>query len=161
MRNIAIYIVLLLALAITSLFWLRVFRIGDLPPATISSKSTEKEREEAEAFVKLANELLIDDRKSPPVPRGRDPFIMVGVETRAPVEVKPVEVPKILPVLSSVSYSDLSPLAVMNGKIVAEGDTIIVSDFEFMIERIEIDRVEISDGENTYTVPLRSAIGGM
>lgn len=154
MKNTAIYVVLLLALAVTSLFWLRVFRIGDLPPAKISSRNIEKEREEAEAFVKLANELLISDGKPPPVLRGRDPFVMV-VETKVePLEIKQ-DVPKALPVLSSVSYSDLSPLAVMNGKIVAEGDTIVVSKSEFMIERIEIDRVEISDGENTYTVPLR------
>jgi hypothetical protein len=154
LRNTAIYVVLFLALAITSVFWLRVFRIGDLPPAKISSRSTEKEREEAEAFVKLANELLIDDKKPLPALRGRDPFVMV-VETKVqPLEIKQ-DAPKILPVLSSVSYSDLSPLAVMDGKIVAEGDTIVVSESEFMIEKIEIDRVEISDGEDTYTIPLR------
>jgi hypothetical protein len=56
--------------------------------------------------------------------------------------------------LSSIIYSDLNARAVVNGMILAEGDSIYDegSGFEFMIESIQVDKVEVINGDKRYTL---------
>jgi len=150
LKNNAIIITLLLFLAVTSFFWFQSSRITDLeatkritPPA-ISGK-------DAEDFVKLAEKLLIKYRDPLPELYGRDPFLReVPVEEIQLAERKPSEIFA----LSSIIYSDLHALAVVNGEILAEGDTLYSEEAgsEFIIESIEVDRVQIIGGDKKYTL---------
>jgi len=147
MKNNAIFIILLFFLAMTFFFWFQVLRIEDLPPvdrvATAGITGAQ-----AEAFIKLAEELLIDYREPLRSLSRGDPFVKWKPSSTPESEVE--EPSKF--VLSSVIYSDLHALAVVNGKILAEGDT--VPGYEFMIQNIEVDKVEISDGRKKYTLEI-------
>jgi hypothetical protein len=153
LKNNLVFIVLFLFLAVTIFFWFQVLTIRDLPPVNEKSPPVITP-EEAENFVALAQELLIDYREPLPELYGRDPFIKEGI-------VEQVEVAKIEPsdnlTLSSIIHSDLNALAVINGKILAEGDTIYDEETgtRFMIENIEVDKIEIIDGEKTYTLEVK------
>ena len=61
-------------------------------------------------------------------------------------------------VLSSVIYNDTYSLAVINGEILAEGDIISneMAEYEYIVENIEVDEVEVSDGEESYTLNVIS-----
>lgn len=153
MKNNAIFIILLLFLAVTLFFWFQVLKVKDLPPVK-SSAAPGITGAQAEAFIKLAEELLIDYREPLPNLGRRDPFVKWKPST-APETDEIQTADKF--VLSSVIYSDLHALAVVNGKILAEGDT--VPGYEFMIQNIEVDKVEISDGKKKYTLEITS-VGG-
>ena len=150
MKNNAIIIVLIFFLAVTSFFWFQSMRIRDLPAEASAIKSTINGAE-AEAFIVLAEELLVSYREPLPELYGKDPFYR-----EKPVDL--TEVVKIDPantlILSSIMYSDLHPLVVVNGMILAEGDTIYDerSGFDFMIESIEIDSVAVISGDDRYTL---------
>lgn len=150
MKNNAIIIILLLFLAMTSFFWFQSLRIKDLPIEMNAIKSTVNGKE-AEEFVKLAEELLIDYKDPLPELYGRDPFYR-----EKPVEL--LEKLKIDPAatltISSIMYSELNALAVINGMILAEGDTIYdeKSGSDFMIESIEVDKIAIISGNKRYTL---------
>lgn len=150
MKNNAIIIILLLFLAVTSFFWFQVLRIRELPPPAATSTSSTIDGKEAEAFVKLAEELLINYKEPLPELYGKDPFYR-----EKPVEetVARLEPTRTL-TLSSIIYSDLNARVVVNGMILAEGDTIYdeSSGSEFMIESIHVDRVEIISGDDRYTL---------
>lgn len=150
MKNNAIIIVLVFFLAVTSFFWFQSLRIKDLPAEANAIKSTVNGAE-AEAFIVLAEELLVSYREPLPELYGRDPFYREEpVEQTAIAKIDPS---KIL-ILSSIMYSDLHPLVVVNGMILAEGDTIYdeKSGFDFMIESIEIDSVAVISGDEKYTL---------
>ncbi len=150
MKDNAIIIILLLFLAVTSFFWFQSMKIKDLPADVGSVRSTINGAE-AEAFIVLAEELLVKYREPLPELYGKDPFYR-----EKPVDL--IEVVKIDPtktlLLSSIMYSDLHPLAVVNGMILAEGDTIYdeVSGFDFMIESIEVDKIAVISGDDRYTL---------
>ena len=153
MRNTAIFVVLLLFLAATGFFWFQALTIEDLPaverpiPPTVTGA-------EAEAFISLAQELLIEYRGPLPSAFGRDPFIL-PVPSEPP---KPEVEPSKTFVLSSIFYSDLHALAVINNQIIAEGDTIYdkQSGSEFIVQSIQVDKVEISDGAEEHTLVVAS-----
>ena len=147
MRNNAIIIVLLIFLAVTSFFWFQSMSTGDLPavksptPPVVSGK-------EAENFIRRAEELLIDYREPLPELYGRDPF-----HKEKPIEETETAVdPSRIFTLSSIIFSDLNALAVVNDEILAEGDTIYdrASGSEFMIESIEVDRIEVINNDKKY-----------
>jgi hypothetical protein len=153
-KNNAILIVLLVFLVMTLFFWFQVLRIKDLPvvkrpvPPGISGA-------EAESFIKLAEELLIDYREPLMNLCRRDPFFRNMPSDVPEVEEKTSDEF----VLSSISYSELYALAVVNGEILAEGDAI--PGCEFVIENIEADKVEISNGESKYTLEMAPGTGGV
>jgi hypothetical protein len=88
----------------------------------------------------------------------RDPFVKEGPNDQ--LEIKKVEPSKRF-VVSSIIYSNSNALAVINGRIMAEGDTIYDQEFRlpFLIENIEDGRVEISDGEKKYTLQMALVAG--
>ena len=147
MKNSAIFIILSFFLAMTLFFWFQVLKVEDLAPEKrlVASEITGAQ---AEAFVKLAEELLIDYRKPLGSLRRRDPFVRRKPSSTPAVEIKTPD--KF--VLSSVIYNDLYALAVVNGKVLAEGD--IIPGHKFMVENIEVDKVEISDGKKKYTLEI-------
>ena len=152
MKNNAIIIVLLLFLAVTSFFWFQASRIEDLPPVTNSTPSTINGKD-AENFVEIAQRLLIDQFNKEPLPElyGRDPFYReLPVEQVELVELDPSRIF----ILSSIIYSDLNARAVVNGMILAEGDSLYDegSGSEFMIESIQVDKVEVINGDKRYTL---------
>ena len=153
MKNSIIFIVLFLFLAVTAFFWFQVLTIKDAPLVTPSSPPVIT-AEEAEEFIKLAQELLIDYRPELPELYGRDPFIreVLPIEQARAARSEPSD----NLVLSSIIHNDLHALAVVNGKILAEGDTIYdeESGISFMIQNIQTDKVEIMDGENKYTLEV-------
>ena len=157
MKNHAILIVLLLFLTATAFFWFQVWRIKDLPPGKSVSPPVISAAE-AEAFIKLAQELLIDYREPILSLYGRDPFVKEDPNDQ--LEIKKVE-PSMRFVVSSIIYSNSNALAVINGKIMAEGDTIYDQELglPFLIENIEDGRVEISDGEKKYTLQMALVAG--
>jgi hypothetical protein len=151
LKNHAILIVLLLFLTATAFFWFQVWRIKDLPPGKSVSPPVISAAE-AEAFIKLAQELLIDYREPILSLYGRDPFVKEGSNDQ--LEIEKVEPSKKF-VVSSIIYGSSNALAVINGRIMAEGDTIYDQEFGFfLIENIEDGRVEISDGEKKYTLQM-------
>ena len=110
-------------------------------PPVISGK-------EAENFIRRAEELLIDYREPLPELYGRDPFYK-----EKPVEETGTAVdPSRVFTLSSIIFSDLHALAVVNNEILAEGDTLYdrESGSEFMIESIEVDRIEVINNDKKY-----------
>jgi len=151
LKDNAILIILLIFLIMTSLFWFQLWNIKDLPtnkdttPPAVTS-------DEAEAFINLAQELLIEYKEPLVDLRGRDPFFMEDKSNQNIVKENPVE----QLMLSSIIYNDLSPYAVINGKIFAEGDKVydLRSGDEFLIENIEINKVEISDGKSVYNLEM-------
>jgi len=150
LKNNAIVIILLLFLAMTSFFWFQSLRIKDLPIEKNTITST-IDGAKAEAFVKHAEELLIDYREPPPALYGRDPF-----HREKPVEQDEevaIDLARAF-VVSSIMYSELNALAVVNGMILAEGDTIHdkMSGYDFMIESIEVDKVAVINGDKKYTL---------
>jgi hypothetical protein len=148
LKNSVIFIVLLL-LAVTFFFWFQVLRTKDLPFRQPPSGGT---IDDVESIIVLLAGLRTDDLEPTLRLYGRDPFIR-----EEPVESREVvELPD-MPVLSSISYSRSNALAVVNGEILAEGDAIPES--EFMIESIEVDRVEISDGRKKHTLSLEKEPG--
>ena len=152
MKNNAIIIILLLFLAVTSFFWFQSLRIKDLPPVKQAANTPTVNGKEAEAFITLAEEILVG-RETLLLPElyGKDPFYRERpVEQIEVVEIDPA---RIL-ILSSIMYSDSHPLAVVNGMILAEGDTIYdrTSDSDFMIESIEVDKVSVISGDEKYTL---------
>lgn len=150
MKNNAIIIILLLFLAMTSFFWFQSTQIKDLPIEKASVKSTVNGAE-AEEFIKTAEELLMDYRDPLPELYGRDPFYREKpAETLKEVEINPA----ITLTISSIMYSELNALAVVNGMILAEGDTIHdeASGSDFMIESIEVDKVAVINGDKRYTL---------
>lgn len=153
MRGNSVYIILILFLVVTLFFWFHVLRIKDLPPPKISTPPVIT-GSEAEAFIKLAQEFLIDYREPLPQFYTRDPFYK-----EPPMQPEPPKVtkePSDVFVLSSIVYDNSTPLAVVNGKILAEGDRIFDKEFEsgFMIEEIGLGEVEINNGEKKYTLKL-------
>lgn len=152
MKNNVIIIILLLFLAVTSFFWFQSLTIKDMPvdehpvAPTVSGK-------EAEDFIRLAEELLISYKKPLPEAYGRDPFYREQVEQVVELD------PATIFTLSSIIYNDLNPLVVVDGEILAEGDALYdeQSGSEYMIESIEADIVEITDGDKKYT--LKRAYG--
>lgn len=154
MKNSAIFIILFLFLAITAFFWVQVFRTEELPPASLHVPNA-LSGEEAKSVIYLAKELLIDNRKPLAYLSGRDPFFTEPPEVQSlETEIKPYE--KFI--LSSVIFNDTYSLAVINGKILAEGDTIHdeESGYEYMVQNIEVDKVEISDSKENYTLNMIS-----
>ena len=151
MKNGAIFIVLILFLAITAFFWFQILRVRDLPPGNHPSPLAVSGAD-ATAFIKLAQELLIDYREPMNNLYGRDPFLKNKSTEEIATKIDPTG--KL--VLSSIIYSDSNALAVVNGKILAEGDTIYDQEFgfEFMIENIETNKVEINDGDKKYTLKV-------
>lgn len=150
MKNNAIIIVLVLFLAMTSFFWFQSLRIKDLPIEMSAIKSTINGKE-AEEFIKTAEELLIDYRDPLPELYGRDPFYREKpAELLEKLEIDPATTLTI----SSIMYSELNALAVVNGMILAEGDTIHdeKSGFDFMIESIEVDKIAVINGDKRYTL---------
>ena len=145
MKNKAVLAILLIFLVATLFFWFQVSKINDLPFKEPSSGGTTKE---VEGFITLVNELFTSDPDPLPSLSGlREPFIREEI-IAPPVVVTPDK----RFILSSIIYSDSYPLAVINGKILAEGDTIPES--EFMIEDIKVDKVEITDGGDKYTLNM-------
>ena len=150
MKNNAIIIVLLLFLAMTSFFWFQSLRIKDLPIEKSAIKSTINGKE-AEEFIKIAEELLIDYRDPLPELYGRDPFYREKpAELLEKLEIDPATILTV----SSIMYSELNALAVVNGMILAEGDTIYdeKSGSDFMIESIEVDKIAVINGDKRYTL---------
>ena len=147
MRNNAIIIALLLFLAVTSFFWFQSLRTRDLPPAKAPTPPVVSGKE-AEEFIRRAEELLIDYREPLPEIYGRDPFY----KEKPVEEVEAALDPSRIFTLSSIIFSDLHALAVVNGEILAEGDTLYdkESGSEFMIESIEVDRVEVINNDKKY-----------
>ena len=152
MKTSAVIIILFLFLAMTGFFWVRVARVEELPPA-VKPIPPSISGAEAKSIILLAKELLIDNRKPLPHLSGRDPFFVEIPEAQSlEAQIKPHE--KFI--LSSVIYNDKYALAVINGEILAEGDTIydIESGYEYLVENIEVDKVEVSDGEGNYTLAM-------
>jgi len=136
----------------TGFFWVRVARVEELPPM-VNPIPPSISGAEAKSIILLAKELLIDNRKPLPYLSGRDPFFLEIPEAQSlEAQIKPHE--KFI--LSSVIYNDKYALAVINGEILAEGDTIydIESGYEYLVENIEVDKVEVSDGEGNYTLAM-------
>ena len=148
MKNNAIIIILLLFLAMTSFFWVQSLQIKDLPIEKASVKSTVNGAE-AEEFIKTAEELLIGYREPLPELYGRDPFYR-----KKPAELlEKLEIdPATTLIISSIMYSELNALAVVNGMILAEGDTVHDerSGSDFMIESIEVDKIAVINGDKRY-----------
>ena len=148
MKNRAVFVILVLFLVATLFFWFQIWKIEDLPPKESPPVST---TEEVEAFVELIKGLPTDEPKPLVKLSGRDPFFMKDADDQPGATTKQSE----NFVLSSIMYSDLSALAVVNGKILFEGDTIPES--RFMIKSIEIDKVEISNGAKKYTLEISNS----
>ncbi|MBD3183200.1 hypothetical protein GF312_12970 [Candidatus Poribacteria bacterium] len=149
MKKNLIPIVLAVFLVSTSYFWMQVLKVHDLPPAKYEGPPRIK-GDEAEKFVSMAQELLIDYKEPLPYFYKRDPFARQQLVEEVKTKVDPTE----SFTLTSIIYSGSNSMVVLNGKILAEGDTIYdkESDLEFMIRSIEPDKIEISDGENSYTL---------
>ena len=150
MKNKAIFIILLLFLVATFFFWFQVRRVKDLPYKRPTLGGSVKEVEEFRTLVHevtTIEPLPLPDLTGLPGPFDIKPLIIV----------KPPDEKKSEFILSSISYSSLHPLVVINGKILAEGDTIPES--KFMIENIEFDKVEISDGKDKRTLNIPTSIG--
>ena len=150
MKNNAIIIILLLFLAMTSFFWFQALRVKDVPieESTIVSSINGAE---AEAFIKRAEELLVSDRLELEELYGRDPFYRekpVEQETERTIDLARSFV------VSSIMYSESNAFVVVNGMILAEGDTIHDgnSGYDFMIESIEVDKVAVINGDKKYTL---------
>jgi hypothetical protein len=140
----------------TIYFWVQVMRVEELPPA-VRPVAASISGAEAKSVILLAKELLIDNRRPLPYLSGRDPFFVEIPESQSQeAQIKPHE--KFI--LSSVIYNDKHALAVINGEILAEGDTIydIESGYQYLVENIEVDKVEVSDGEGNYTLNMISKI---
>jgi hypothetical protein len=151
-----IFIVLIVFLVLTGFFWFQVMTIKEPPPVKPPEESRLRGKD-AEAFVKLAEALLVGDVRQPLRLYMRDPFVRQEVVVTAPV-VKTEPVDKL--VLSSIIHSNSNALAVVNGKILAEGDTIYdkESGVEFMVGNIEHDKVEIINGDKKYTLKTKSKV---
>jgi len=150
LKNNVIIIILLLFLAVTSFFWFQSLQIRDLPPAKRPAAPAVSGKE-AEAFIKLAEELLISYRDPLPQIYGRDPFF--GGKPVKQTEVVEID-PTTIFTVSSIIYSDLHSLVVVDGEILAEGDSMYdhASGSEYMIENIAVDKIEITDGKKKYTL---------
>lgn len=154
MRNSVIFTILFLFLGATVFFWVQVLKVEELPPATPPTPSS-LSGAEATSVINLAMELLIDNREPLPYLSGRDPFSTDDPEAQSKVaKAKPHN----SFVLSSVIYNDTYSLAVINGEILAEGDIISneMAEYEYIVENIEVDEVEVSDGEESYTLNVIS-----
>lgn len=155
MKNSVIFTILFLFLGATVFFWYQVFRVEELPPAT-STTPPSLSGAEATSVMNRAMELLIDNREPLPYLSGRDPF---SVDDRdAQLKLSQAK-PHNSFVLSSVIYNDTYSLAVINGEILAEGDIISneMAEYEYIVENIEVDGVEVSDGEESYMLNVISA----
>jgi len=156
MKNSAISIILSVFLVMTVLFWFQVLRIRDIPPAK-QVATPGLTGAQTEAFIKLAEELLIDYKEPLQDMQRSDPFVRWKPSSAPEVEVE-LETPDKF-ILSSVIYSDLHALAVVNGSILAEGD--IIPGYKFMIEDIKSGKVEISNGKKRYTLEIApESVGG-
>jgi hypothetical protein len=150
LKNNAIIIILLLFLAVTSFFWFQSMRVKDLPPGETAS-TTAISGKDAEQFIRRAEELLTGYKTPLPTAYGKDPLF--DEEPEEQTELVQIDPSKIF-VLSSIIYSDSHPLAVVNGEIMAEGDTLYdtESGTKFMIENIEADKVEVASDKRKYTL---------
>lgn len=155
MKKNPILTVLLFFLVSTAFFWVQILNIHDLPPAAIASPGVNAGAE-AEKFVEMAQELLVDYRQPLPVIHRKDPFSRMEVKQ----EVAPVTDPTAKLRLSSIVYSKSNAFAVINGKIVAEGDTILNKDsgVKFVVEKIGFTTVELSDGSKKYELELAAKV---
>jgi len=154
LKNSVIFTILFLFLGATVFFWFQVFRVEELPPATPTTPPS-LSGAEAASVINLAKELLINNREPLPSLSGRDPFSVDDPEAQSKMaRAKPHN----SFVLSSVIYNDTYSLAVINGEILAEGDIISneMAEYEYIVENIEVDEVEVSDGEESYTLNIIS-----
>lgn len=152
MKNNLILIALTVFLAATSFFWIQVLRIRDLPTPQPENKSIISGAE-AQAFVEVAQSLLIDYKSPMPEAYKREPFYkdyLVQIPEEKPKTKPPSEVF----IVSSVIYNKSRPFAVINGKILAEGDSISNAefDYDFTIENIAFNEVKINDGQKKYVL---------
>jgi len=154
LKNNAILIVLLVFLVITSFFWFQTLRIKELPAAQVNKTPAIMSGAEAASFIELAEKLLISYKEPLPGFFGRDPFyrdyMVVIPEPPPKIEKAPSEIF----ILTSVVHNKKNPLAVINGKILSQGDTINNKELEseYIIENIGYKEVKISDGNKKYVL---------
>lgn len=154
MRNNPILIILMVFLAVTSFFWFQILRIKELPAARVEKTPVILSGAEASLFIELADKLLISYKEPLPGFFGRDPFyrdyLVVIPEPPPKIEKAPSEIF----ILTSVVYNKRNPLAVINGKILSQGDTINNKELEseYIIENIGYKEVKISDGNKKYVL---------
>ena len=141
MKNNAIIIVLLLFLAVTSFFWFQSLKTQKMPAKTTIAASEVSGRK-AEEFIRRVE--MVTMRHEEPLPHlyGRDPFYK---------EKPALDLSKTF-TLSSVSYSASNALAVVNGKILAEGDTLYEpnSGLTIVVKSIEVDGVKVINDDKEY-----------
>lgn len=153
MKTNSILIALLVFMVLTSLFWFQVLRIRDLPTPKPKDNPVISGAE-AESFVKMAQTLLINYKTPLPEISGRDPFYKDYLVQIPVVEPKIEKVPSDIFIVSSVIYDKSNPLAVINGRILSEGDKISNRelDSDFMIENISLNEVKINNGHKKYVL---------
>lgn len=154
-RNL-IFVALALALTICVLLWRQLDQeVKAVPPATVAQKSPGSKKD-AEKAVKLADSLLGKIGVSTPLPMiQKDPFnspIKQAEIINTEMEAKQKEIEDALKKIniSSISYSETLPLAVINSGIVGEGDQVMGSSFK--VSRILPDKVELRDGGRVYQI---------
>lgn len=156
MKNNSIFIVLFAFLILTSYYWFQVLRIRDLPTPKPKDNSVISGAE-AQSFVNVAQTLLLDNKTPLPVITGRDPFYKDYL-VQIPVVIPKVEKsPSEVFIVSSVIYNKSNPLAVINGKILSEGDSIsnVELESDYMIENIAFKEVKINDGHKRYVLKAK------
>jgi len=156
MKNNPIFIVLLAFLVLTSFFWFQILKIRDLPTPKPKDNSVISGAE-AQSFVNVAQTLLLDNKTSLPAMVGRDPFYKDYL-VQIPVVIPKVEkAPSEVFIVSSVIYNKSNPLAVINGRILSEGDRIsnVELESDFMIENIAFNEVKINDGHKRYILKAK------
>ncbi|MCZ6676879.1 MAG: hypothetical protein O7E52_06480 [Candidatus Poribacteria bacterium] len=149
MRNIEnlIFVILVGCLFICALFWRESSKIQTtqkaLPPLTAQSQEDIATLPQILSFTKL-----------PPLElrRGRDIFKLPWRKEGKPQAAPPAEKPAIL---STIVWSATNPLSVINGEILAVGET--DSESLFKVESITRDSVRIRRISNRKTVVLKLA----
>lgn len=158
-RNL-VFAVLVIAIIICGLLWRQLLQEKKAAPTTTVAQDPSKSKEDAEKAVGLAESLLGKAGAINPLPiMQKDPFnspIKVDLtrlaERKAIQQRIEVELGKIK--LSSISYNETFPLAVINGEIVEEGDRIKES--PFVVGKILPDSVELHHGNsNKYPISLK------
>lgn len=155
-----IFVALAIALIACLFLWRQIVQeMKTVVVATVDQKASEKQ-EKAGKAIELAEELLDKISASVSLPISQiDPFDSPIKLAQARLEEQAVmqqqiesELSKLK--LSSISYSEKLPLAIINGTIVGEGDAIKESSFR--VGKILPDRVEVHNGnDNKYPISIK------
>ena len=141
-------VISILSLLICALFWYRLSQFDKLPvgaPAPLPSSSQEEE-------VTLEKEM--ETSAAIELPSGRDVFRLPQQEDRP--KTSPASTIQPTPTLSTICWDKKTPLAIIDGEILAEGD--LDSKSQYRVELIMPDKAKIKFLNTGKSVWLLSSV---